>query len=101
MYVTPQTLITAAALIGAAGSVLGIVLGVHKWVLRQEKRSSELEALKEHHERDLSRIREENTLICFALSACLDGLIQLGANHTVPVAKDKLDKYLNKTAHKQ
>lgn len=26
---------------------------------------------------------------------------QLGANHTVPVAKDKLDKYINKQAHQQ
>ena len=40
--------------------------------------------------------RKELTLIVYALSACLDGLGQLGANHTVPVAKDKLDKYINK-----
>ena len=47
----------------------------------------------------IAKIKEENTLICFALSACLDGLQQLGANHSVPVAKDKLDKYLNQKAH--
>ena len=45
--------------------------------------------------------RKELTLIVYALSACLDGLGQLGANHTVPVAKDKLDKYINKQAHQQ
>ena len=101
MYLSWQTLITAAAVIGAGGSILAVILGVHKWVLRQGKKSEELSELREHHEKDLARVREENTLICFALSACLDGLIQLGANHTVPLAKDKLDKYLNKTAHKQ
>lgn len=45
-------------------------------------------------------MKEENTLMCYALMACLDGLMQLGANHTVPVAKEKLDKYLNQQAHK-
>ena len=55
--------------------------------------------MKEHHEADVQRIKDENCLICFGLSACLDGLQQLGANHTVPVAKDKLDKYLNQQAH--
>ena len=51
-------------------------------------------------DKDIDKIKEENTLIVFALSACLDGLQQLGANHTVTVAKDKLDKYINKRAHK-
>lgn len=48
----------------------------------------------------IERLKDENCLICFALSACLDGLEQLGANHTVPKAKDKLDKYINQQAHK-
>ena len=59
-----------------------------------------MRALKERHERDLKRVKEENSLICYALSACLDGLMQLGANHTVPDAKERLDKYLNEQAHK-
>lgn len=48
---------------------------------------------------EIERIKKENAILCFALSACLDGLIQLGANHGVPVAKEKLDKYLNEKAH--
>lgn len=42
---------------------------------------------------------EENCLLCYGLAACLDGLEQLGANHDVPIAKEKLDKHLNKKAH--
>jgi citrate synthase len=34
-----------------------------------------------------------------ALCACLDGLQQLGANHSVPVAKAKLEEWLNDKAH--
>ena len=51
-------------------------------------------------EADIAASKEERTLVVYALSACLDGLQQLGANHTVPKAKDKLDKYINKQAHK-
>ena len=51
------------------------------------------------NQKDIRSIKEEQTLICFALKACLDGLEQLGANPTVPLAKDKLEKYLNQKAH--
>lgn len=82
-------IITVASLITAIGVIIGVVFKVHKWYLKQQQLKQEI-----------NRIKEENELICFALSACLDGLQQLGANHSVPVAKEKLDKYLNKQAHK-
>nr|DAE41522.1 MAG TPA: hypothetical protein [Caudoviricetes sp.] len=83
-----NTIIMAAALLTALGSLFGAVFSAYRWYLKQEKQ-----------DRDIARIKEENALICFALSACLDGLQQLGANHTVPIAKDKLDKYINQKAH--
>lgn len=82
-------IITGASLITAIGVILGFVFKVHKWYLKQEQQDKEIK-----------QIKEEDTLICYALSACLDGLQQLGANHTVPIAKEKLDKYLNQQAHK-
>lgn len=99
MYVTVNTVITAASLLTAAGALLGVVLKVHKWYLRLENMGRQIEALRAHHEDDVGHIKEENRLVCYALSACLDGLRQLGANHTVPDAKNKLDKYLNEQAH--
>ena len=84
-----DTLITIAAAISALGVIFGLVLAIYRWYLKQETQ-----------DKDIARIKEEDTLIVFALSACLDGLQQLGANHTVPIAKDKLDKYINKQAHK-
>ena len=89
MLITWQGIVFAASVISAIGLLAGIILKVHKWYLIQENQNVEIK-----------RMKEENTLICFALSACLDGLSQLGANHTVPIAKDKLDKYLNQQAHK-
>lgn len=89
MTITAETIITVAAVIGALGAIFGVIFTVYKWYLKQEKQ-----------DKDIARIKEEDTLIVFALSACLDGLQQLGANHTVPIAKDKLDKYINQQAHK-
>lgn len=82
-------IITGASLITALGVIFGVVFKVHKWYLKQKQL-----------EEEIKQIKEEDTLICYALSACLDGLQQLGCNHTVPDAKDKLDKYLNQQAHK-
>lgn len=100
MYISIQTVITAASLLTAIGVLVGVLFKAHKWFLKQEHQDVEIKELEAHHNSDVNRLKEENTLICFALSACLDGLQQLGANHTVPVAKDKLDKYLNQQAHK-
>ena len=89
VLVTWQTIITIASVLAAIGTIIGVVFKVHTWFLKQEEQS-----------REIAQMKEENQLICFALSAALDGLQQLGANHTVPVAKEKLDKYLNAQAHK-
>ena len=87
--ISADTLITIAAVIGALSVIFGVVFAVYRWYLKQEKQ-----------DKDIAHIKEEDTLIVFALSACLDGLQQLGANPTVPIAKDKLDKYINQQAHK-
>lgn len=88
MYIDWQTVITAGAVLSAFAAILGVIVKIHTWIIKQDEQSAQIHKLK-----------EENCLICYALSACLDGLGQLGANHTVPVAKEKLDKYLNQQAH--
>lgn len=99
MYISWQTIITAGGVVSALLLMLGILAKVYKWYLKQGQQDSKIAELKELHENDVHRLKEENCLVCFALSACLDGLQQLGANHTVPIAKEKLDKYLNQQAH--
>lgn len=92
-----QTIITTAAVIAAAIAIVGYYNKVYSWVKHQEEQDKRMDKI----ERAAATERKELTLIVYALSACLDGLGQLGANHTVPVAKDKLDKYINKQAHHQ
>lgn len=86
-------LIRLGAVVGALSLLFGLIFGAYRWYLKQNGKQKEQDA-------DIARIKEENCLICYALSACLDGLMQLGANHSVPDAKERLDKYLNKQAHK-
>lgn len=88
--ISVDAVIKAAALLTALGVIGGVVVWCLKFVERQKKQDKELESIK-----------EEQCLICYGLAACLDGLTQLGANHNVTTAKEKLDKHLNKAAHQQ
>ena len=95
-----QTIITVGAVGTALITVYGIVKSVVKYICSLNEKSRTQQERNAQQDVAIARLKNENTLICYALSACLDGLEQLGANHTVPKAKDKLDKYLNQQAHK-
>lgn len=86
---TFETVLEISKIIGAVGVIAGFIIMIAERLIKLKAQQSEI-----------TRLKQENTLICFALAACLDGLEQLGANHTVTKAKDKLDKYLNTMAHK-
>lgn len=88
--ISVETILSVASVITAAITIGGVIFAIYRWYLRQNRDTEEIKKLK-----------HENAIICYALSACLDGLIQLGANHNVPIVKDKLDKYINQTAHDQ
>lgn len=99
IHVDAQTVITFAALLTALGTILTAVIKGHNWFLEQKKQSKEIEAIRKKHNSDMAESNEERQLICYALAACLDGLQQLGCNHSVTDAKDKMEKHLNKKAH--
>lgn len=93
---TAETIISFAALVAAVIALFGYYNKIHNWVRHQDEQDEQMKNLK----KEIETSKEERTLIVYALSACLDGLSQLGANHTVPLAKDKLDKYINQQAHR-
>ena len=68
MLITSETIIAIAGIITALGAIFGLIFSVYRWYLKQNRQDEEI-----------ARIQKENSLICFGLSACLDGLIQLGA----------------------
>ena len=99
MYITWNTIIMAGGVVSALGLLIGLILKVHKWYLEMNELKQEVVQLKTQHKEDVQQINQENKIICSALAACLDGLIQLGANHNVPKEKEKLERYLNNQAH--
>ena len=88
METVGNAVVTIAATIAAVTAIFGTIFTIYKWYLKQEKQ-----------DKDIKKINKENAMIFYGLSACLDGLQQLGANHTVSTAKKKLDEYINNQAH--
>ena len=78
----------AAGLISALAIIVGVLFGAFSFYSDSKRQKEEIK-----------KINKENTVICHALLACLDGLEQLGANHSVPIARDRLSKHLNLAAH--
>ena len=101
MEITVDTLITASKVIGALGVIAGVIIAFFKWLAKQEKQSSDIKELKEHHDEDLKAVQEELCVVNYAVLASLDALMQSGYNGKVPEAHDKLQKHLNKKAHGQ
>lgn len=88
--ISAQTIITLAALLAAVVAIFKYYNKVYDLVKHQKAQDT-----------DITTIKKEQTLLVYAMQACLDGLQQLGANHTIPEAKAKLDKYINQQAHDQ
>ena len=89
MYITADTIIKAAAVVGALSVLAGVIVTVYK-VLESNKRQSA----------EINAIKGEQTIICYALQGALQGLIEQGCDGPCKDALNMLQKHLNKTAHK-
>ena len=97
---TWQSVITAAAIVGAVIALVSYFSKVVRWVDKQSKQDEEIKKLREHHEEDMQSIKEEQTLLVYGILACLKGLSEQGCNGPVTEAINKYEKYLNQKAHK-
>lgn len=86
--ISADTIIKLAALLTALGVIGGAALWCFKFVARNKKQDEAIAA-----------IRNEQTLICYGVLACLKGLKEKGCNGPVTAALDKLEKHLNEAAH--
>ena len=78
-----------AGIITALGVIFGAVFAIYKWFLKQEKQ-----------DKDISDIKEEQTLLTFGVLACLKGLKEQGCDGPVTTAIEQIEKHINKQAHK-
>lgn len=94
-------IVKVAEIIGACSVILGVIIGGYKLYDRLLDHISDLERRMTAQEKELERMKKEDTLVIYALRACLDGLKQQGCNGKVTEAFDMLDKHINKAAHDQ
>lgn len=98
---TWQTVISAAAVVGAVVALITYFAKIVRWVDKQKQQDVEIANAKKLHTADVEAIRKEQTIIVYGLLACLKGLKEQGCNGPVTEAVNRLEKYLNKEAHKQ
>lgn len=94
-------IIKLAEIIGAVSLILSVIIGGYKLYDKLIDRMDKLERKVNGLEAELTRVKKEDTIVIYALRACLDGLHQKGCNGEVTKAKDMLDDYLNQAAHHQ
>ncbi len=93
--------IKTAELIGAVSVILGVIIGGYQLYAKLLSRIDTLERQMNEQQRELDKMKKEDTLVIYALRACLDGLHQKGCNGRVTEAISRLDKHINKAAHDQ
>ena len=88
--VTWQTIITAAAVLGAIVTIMKYYNKGYDLVRHQKEQ-----------DKFIKDTQEELTLLTYGVLACLKGLHEQGANGPVTEAIDKIEKHINKKAHDQ
>ena len=94
-------IIKLAEILGACSVILGAIIGVYKLYHNSIDVMDALEKRVKCLEDENRHIKKEDTLVIYALSACLDGLHQQGCNGKVSEAIEKINKYINNAAHDQ
>ena len=67
----------------------------------EQKFDNEMKELRNRHAKEHEETQEEQTLVIYGLLACLKGLAEQGCNGPVSEAIDKIEKHINKKAHRQ
>ena len=90
MYISIETVHGVAKLLGSLTVISGALWTLYRFLERDKKQGKII--------RD---IQEEQTLLCYGIRACLQGLAEQGCDGPVHDALDRLDRHLNQKAHSE
>lgn len=90
VYISIDTVHNLAKLLGSLTVIGTALLALYRF-LERDKKQGKL----------IKDIQEEQTLLCYGIRACLQGLAEQGCDGPVHDALDKLDKHLNQKAHRE
>lgn len=96
---TPQSIITASALLAAIVAIVTLFAKCVRWVDKQKQQTEDIDALRATHNHDIEGMKQEQTLLVYGILACLKGLKEQGCNGPVTEAINKIEKHLNQKAH--
>lgn len=88
MYINANSIIEIAAIISALTVIIGGIIAVYE-VFRGNKKQTD----------EIKQMQKEQRIICEGLKGALEGLIENGCNGPCKTALQKLEEYLNETAH--
>lgn len=88
MFISWQTFVTAAAVVGAIVALIRYYNRGYNFVQRQKTQDKLIKAT-----------QEELTLLTYGVLACLKGLHELHCDGPVDEAINKIEKHLNQAAH--
>ena len=86
---TWQSVITAAAIVGAVVALGKYLRNLFGWVEKQTQQ-----------DKDIASIKEEQKILTVGVLACLKGLQEQGCDGPVTNAITMIEEHLNKEAHK-
>lgn len=87
---TWQTLLTAAAIVGAFVALISYLRKLFGWFERQELQ-----------DKSIKEIQKEQFVLTNGILACLKGLVELGCDGAVKEQVSKIEQHLNERAHNQ
>lgn len=90
IYISIDTINNIAKLLGSLVAIGGVLIACYKFYERDKKQSKVIKS-----------IQSEQTLLCYGIKACLQGLAEQGCDGPVHEALNKLDKHLNQKAHQE
>lgn len=110
LELTPQTIVTAGAVVTAVLLLIQRFAKGVRWFDRQAQQTTDIEELRKRHEADMKTLKEaiasdmhninaEQKLLTRGVLACLKGLKERGCNGPVTEAISEIEEHLNQKAH--